>query len=75
MSEITYLGDSRFAIIERDNQPGVYSTYKVITTIDLSTVTPVAAGEELEIVEKTQAVDIRLPAAAKLQTRPLALCP
>lgn len=58
LSEITYLGDSRFAIIERDNQPGVYSTYKVITTIDLSTVTPVAAGEELEIVEKTQAVDI-----------------
>ncbi len=58
LSEITYLGGSTFAIIERDNQPGVYSTYKVITTIDLSTVTPVAAGEELEIVEKTQAVDV-----------------
>ena len=58
LSEITYLGDGRFAIIERDNQPGVYSTYKVITTIDLSTVTPVMAGEELPVVEKTIAIDI-----------------
>lgn len=58
LSEITYLGDSRFAIIERDNQPGVYSTYKVVTVIDLSTVTPVMAGEELPVVEKTIAVDI-----------------
>ena len=58
LSEITYLGDSRFAIIERDNQPGVYSTYKVVTTIDLSTVTPVMAGEELPVVEKTIVVDI-----------------
>lgn len=58
LSEITYLGDSRFAIIERDNQPGVYSTYKVITTVDLSTVTPVAAGEPRETVAKTVAVDI-----------------
>jgi hypothetical protein len=58
LSEITHLGDARFAIIERDNQPGVYSTYKVITTVDLSTVTAQPAGGALETVAKTQAVDL-----------------
>jgi hypothetical protein len=58
LSEITHLGGSRFAIIERDNQPGVYSTYKVITVIDLASAAPVAAGEPLNVVEKTIVVDI-----------------
>jgi hypothetical protein len=58
LSEITHLGGSRFALIERDNQPGVYSTYKVITVIDLASAAPAAAGEPLSLVEKTVAVDI-----------------
>lgn len=58
LSEITHLGGSRFAIIERDNQPGVYSTHKVVTMIDLATVEARPAGERLETVGKTVAVDI-----------------
>ncbi len=58
LSEITHLGDARFAIIERDNQPGVYSTYKVVTTVDLSTVTAQPAGGALETVAKTQVIDL-----------------
>ncbi len=58
LSEITHLGGTRFAIIERDNQPGTYSTFKTIQVIDLGTVTPVPAGEQPPLVAKTMAVDI-----------------
>lgn len=58
LSEITHLGDARFAIIERDNQPGVYSTFKSIQMIDLATVEPQPAGGTLPVVAKTHAVDI-----------------
>ncbi|MCC6736873.1 MAG: esterase-like activity of phytase family protein [Bauldia sp.] len=58
LSEITHLGDARFAIIERDNQPGVYSTYKVVTVVDLATVTARPAGEALETVAKTEVIDL-----------------
>ncbi|MCW5695716.1 MAG: esterase-like activity of phytase family protein [Bauldia sp.] len=58
LSEITHLGGTRFAIIERDNQPGVYGTYKIVTTIDIGGLTPVAAGETVPVVEKTAAIDV-----------------
>jgi len=58
LSEITHLGDARFAIIERDNQPGVYSTYKVVTVVDLATVTARPAGETIETVAKTEVIDL-----------------
>ena len=40
LSEVTHLGGTRFAVLERDNQPGDYSTHKVLTVIDLDGVTP-----------------------------------
>ncbi|MGD9739251.1 MAG: esterase-like activity of phytase family protein [Bauldia sp.] len=58
LSEITHLGDQRFAIIERDNQPGVYSTYKVVTVVDLATVEAQPAGAELPVVATTEALDL-----------------
>ncbi|MCW5715814.1 MAG: esterase-like activity of phytase family protein [Bauldia sp.] len=58
LSEITHLGDARFAIIERDNQPGVYSTYKVVNVVDLATVTAQPAGGVLETVAKTETIDL-----------------
>lgn len=61
LSEITYLGDRRFALIERDNQPGLFSTHKVISVIDLAGVTPQPFGSDLPIVDKTVAIDL-LPA-------------
>ena len=61
LSEITYLGDRRFALIERDNQPGVFATHKVVTVIDLAGITPQPFGSDLPIVEKTEAIDL-LPA-------------
>lgn len=58
LSEITHLGGSRFALIERDNQPGVYGTYKVVTVIDLANALPVPAGEPVPVIERTVAIDI-----------------
>lgn len=58
LSEITHLGGSRFALIERDNQPGVYAAIKNITTIDLADVTPKPLGETLPVVEKKIALDV-----------------
>lgn len=58
LSEITHLGGSRFALIERDNQPGVYATIKHITTIDLASVEPKPLGATLPVVEKKLALDL-----------------
>lgn len=58
LSEITALGGSRFALIERDNQPGVYAAIKNITTIDLGSVEPKPLGEALPVVEKKVAMDV-----------------
>lgn len=58
LSEITYLGDQRFALIERDNQPGIYSAHKVVTVISLDGVDPVPYGETLPVVEPTVAIDL-----------------
>ncbi len=58
LSEITHLGGSRFAVIERDNQPGVYAAFKVVTLIDTATVTPRPATETLDVLAKTEALDL-----------------
>ncbi|WGF88429.1 esterase-like activity of phytase family protein [Marinivivus vitaminiproducens] len=64
LSEITWLGDERFALIERDNQPGDYAAIKTITTIDLAGVTPAPYGGTIPTVEKTVALDLIGPMKA-----------
>lgn len=61
LSEITALGNNRFAILERDNKGGDMARIKRVYTIDLTGITPVPAGETLPVVEKTLALDL-LPA-------------
>ncbi|MEM1398294.1 MAG: esterase-like activity of phytase family protein, partial [Pseudomonadota bacterium] len=58
LSEVTWLGDQKFAVLERDNQPGDYAVIKTLTTIDLAGVTPAPLGGDIPVVEKTQAVDM-----------------
>lgn len=58
LSEITYLGDRRFALIERDNQPGIYASHKVVTVIDLAGIEPQPFGGDLPLVEKRIAIDL-----------------
>ena len=58
LSEITALGDGRFLLIERDNQPGTYAAIKTLTTFSLDGVTPAAFGEELPVVSKTVVMDL-----------------
>ena len=61
LSEITHLEGARFAVLERDNQPGSYAVIKTVTVVSLDGVTPAAWGEELPLVEKQLAIDL-LPA-------------
>lgn len=58
LSEITHLGDRRFALIERDNQPGVHAAIKLITAIDLAGIEAKPLGETLPVVEKKVALDV-----------------
>ena len=64
LSEITHLDGDRFAVLERDNQPGSYAAIKTITVVDLDGVEPAAWGEELPLVEKTMAIDLLAPMQA-----------
>jgi Esterase-like activity of phytase len=64
LSEITYLDGDRFAVLERDNQPGSYGVIKTITVVSLDGVTPAAWGEELPVVEKEIAIDLLPPMQA-----------
>jgi hypothetical protein len=61
LSEITHLGGGRFAILERDNQPGPGAALKIVTVVSLAGVEPKPYGETLPVVEKRPAVDL-LPA-------------
>ena len=61
LSEITALGGDRFAILERDNQPGAAAAFKSVTVISLAGVEPKPYGETLPVVTKTVALDL-LPA-------------
>ncbi len=58
LSEISALGDGRFAVIERDNQPGDYAVIKTVRVISLDGVEPAPAGSELSVVEKGASVDL-----------------
>ena len=60
-SEIAALGGDRFALIERDNQPGANAAIKTITTSSLAGVEPRPYGEALPVLEKVVAIDL-LPA-------------
>ena len=51
LSEITAIGDDRFLIIEPDNQPGIYSTHKVVTEISLAGIEPVPFGGVLMVTD------------------------
>jgi hypothetical protein len=64
LSEITHLDGGRFAVLERDNQPGSYAAIKTVTVISLDGVTPAAWGEALPVVGKTVAVDLLAPMQA-----------
>ncbi len=58
LSEVTALDDQRLALIERDNQGGPAAAIKKVTLVDLSDVTPMPAGQDLPVVDKTTAVNI-----------------
>ena len=58
LSEITWLAGERFAILERDNQPGDYGVIKTIAVVDLAGVEPKPHGEALPLVEKALAIDL-----------------
>lgn len=58
LSEITVLPDGTFAIVERDNQIAPDAAIKRVYTVDPASVTFVAAGEVLPVLEKTLYADI-----------------
>ena len=58
LSEITHLDGDRFAVLERDNQPGSYAVIKTITVVALDGVEPAAWGEDLPLLEKAVAIDL-----------------
>lgn len=58
LSEITWLGGERFAVLERDNQPGDYAVIKTVTTIDLAGIEPAPLDGDIPLLEKTLAVDL-----------------
>ncbi len=58
LSEITSLGGDRFALIERDNQPGAAAALKNVTVISLAGVGPKPLGEQLPVVTKSTAADL-----------------
>jgi Esterase-like activity of phytase len=61
LSEITALGGDRFALIERDNQPGAAAALKSVTVISLADVQPRPHGEELLVLTKSATVDLLPP--------------
>lgn len=58
LSEITHLGEKRFALIERDNQGGTDAAIKTVTVISLDGVEPKPLGQTLPVVKKTVAIDL-----------------
>ncbi|MCX2949771.1 esterase-like activity of phytase family protein [Lentzea sp. NEAU-D7] len=61
LSEITALNDRTLLVLERDNQRGDAARTKKVYRVDITGVTPVAAGAEKPLVAKKQAEDL-LPA-------------
>lgn len=64
LSEITALGNDRFLLIERDNQPGAAAAVKNVTMISLAGVEPKPYGQELPVVGKTVVADLLAPMRA-----------
>jgi hypothetical protein len=64
LSEITALGGDRFALIERDNQPGADAAMKAVTVISLAGAEPKPYGAELPVVAKSVAADVLAPMRA-----------
>lgn len=59
LSEITALGDGKFAIIERDNQAGPDARIKRVYRIDITGVTPKAQAQgNFPILNKFLAIDV-----------------
>ncbi|WP_068316824.1 esterase-like activity of phytase family protein [Polycladidibacter hongkongensis] len=63
LSEVTSLGDSRLAIIERDNKGGEDAAIKQVTVVDLAGIMPKPHGATLPVLEKVLALDL-LPTMA-----------
>lgn len=62
LSELTALGNGRFAVIERDNQSGPDARIKRVYTVDTTGVTPKSEAEgNFPVLGKTLAADV-LPA-------------
>jgi hypothetical protein len=61
LSEITALGDGKFAIIERDNLSGPDAAIKRVYTVDVTGVDPQEEGGVFPVLTKTLAIDV-LPA-------------
>jgi hypothetical protein len=61
VSELTAEGSGALLVIERDNQRGADALVKMVYRIDVSTVTPVPAGEAKPVVLKEPVLDL-LPA-------------
>lgn len=58
LSEITALNDRTLLVLERDNQRGDAARTKKVYRVDITGVTPVAAGAEKPLVAKKQAEDL-----------------
>jgi len=58
LSELLYLGDGRFAAIERDNKEGAEAKVKWITTFQLPAKGAPRGSTNVPVVEKTRAVDL-----------------
>ncbi|SFU16099.1 Esterase-like activity of phytase [Pseudovibrio denitrificans] len=61
LSEITALGNGKFAILERDNKGGKEAAIKQVTTVSLEGITPAPHGTELPVLTKKVVLDL-LPA-------------
>ncbi len=61
LSEITAIGNDRFLLIERDNQPGATAAIKTVTLASLAGVEPKPYGQALPVVAKNLVADL-LPA-------------
>ncbi|KZK78055.1 hypothetical protein PsW64_03693 [Pseudovibrio sp. W64] len=61
LSEITSLGNGKFAVVERDNKGGKEAAIKQVTVISLEGITPAPHGAELPVLTKKVTLDL-LPA-------------
>ena len=58
LSEITALGNGRFAILERDNQAGTDAAIKRVYEIDLNGVTAAPLGQTPPVLTKSLTIDL-----------------